>query len=96
MGIVNCANEQYGILPGDPAIERHFGRDWANALFVITGKVIDRAKSDGITTSDAANAIADELSDQPHPVWGHRSRTIIDALVHERWHTLAPLAVPEG
>jgi len=96
MGIVNCANEQYGILPGDPAIERHFGRDWENALFVITGKVIERAKSEGITTSDAANAIADELSDQPHPVWGHRSRTLIDALVRERWHTLAPLAVPEG
>jgi hypothetical protein len=57
--------------------------------------VIERAKSEGITTSDAADAIADELSDQPHPVWGHCSRNIIDALVRERWHTLAPLAVPE-
>lgn len=94
MGIVNCANEQYGILPEDPAIERHFGRDWDNALFVITRKVLERAKADGTTTSEAANAIADELSSQPHPVWGHRSRAVIDALVAEAWHKLAPIAFP--
>jgi len=96
MGIVNCANEQYGILPHDPAIERHFGRDWDNALFVITKRVIDRAKAEGTTTSEAANAIADELSDHPHPIWGHRSRAIIDALVGEKWQQRAPIATPAG
>lgn len=35
-GIVNCANEQYGRLENDPAIERHFGRDWENSCFNIT------------------------------------------------------------
>ena len=88
MGIVNCANEQYGILPNDPAIQRHFAREWDNALFVVTRRVLERAKRDGITTSDAANALADELSLQPHPIWGHRSRAIIDALVDEHWHDL--------
>lgn len=91
MGIVNCANEQYGILPGDPAIERHFSRDWDNSLFVITKSVLERAKTRGITTSEAANALADELSDQPHPIWGHRSRAIIDALEAEQWHALPPV-----
>ncbi len=92
MGIVNCANEQYGILPEDPAILRHFGRDWDNALFVVTRKVLERAKAEGTTTSVAANAIADELSETPHPLWGHRSRTILDALVAENWHRLEPIA----
>jgi glutamate dehydrogenase/leucine dehydrogenase len=95
MGIVNCANEQYGILPEDPAIRRHFGRDWDNALFVVTRKVLERAKAEGTTTSVAANSIADELSNQPHPVWGHRSRAIIDALVAENWHRLEPIALDD-
>jgi glutamate dehydrogenase/leucine dehydrogenase len=86
MGIVNCANEQYGHVPGDPAIERHFGRDWDNSVFVITRRALELATSEGITTAAAANRLADELSLQPHPIWGHRTRAIIDGLVADRWH----------
>ncbi|MCU0691607.1 MAG: amino acid dehydrogenase [Polyangiaceae bacterium] len=85
MGIVNCANEQYGVLPDDPAVLRHFGRDWDNALFVVTRAVLARAAASRTTTSQAANCLADELSAQPHPIWGHRGRAIMDALVAERW-----------
>lgn len=81
MGIVNCANEQYGKVPDDPAILRHFGRDWENAVFVVTKRVLERAAREGITTSMAANALADEACRVPHPIWGHRGRSIIDGLV---------------
>ncbi|MFO0632383.1 MAG: hypothetical protein U0168_05995 [Nannocystaceae bacterium] len=84
MGIVNCANEQYGRVEPDPAIERHFGRDWDNAVYVITRRVLERAAKDGVTTSTAANALADEACRVPHPIWGHRGRAIIESLAAER------------
>ncbi len=86
MGIVNCANEQYGQVPGDPAIERHFGRDWDNSVYLVTRKALELAASQGITTAAAANRLADELALVPHPIWGHRTRAIIDGLVADRWH----------
>ena len=86
MGIVTCANEQYGAMPHDPAIERHFGSDWDNALFVITQRVLARAAAEEITPAIAANRLADELARQPHPIWPGRSRQIIDGLLAARWH----------
>ncbi|MBC8069890.1 MAG: Glu/Leu/Phe/Val dehydrogenase [Deltaproteobacteria bacterium] len=77
MGIVNCANEQYGRLDHDPGIERHFGREWDNAVYVVVRRVLERATTDNITTSAAANALADEACRVPHPIWGHRSQAII-------------------
>lgn len=85
MGIVTCANEQYGVLPNDPAIERHYGRDWDNAIFVVTRRVLERAAREGTTPTAAANALADELGLEPHPIFGHRVRAIIDAVVAEGW-----------
>ncbi len=84
MGIVNCANEQYGRIDADPAIERHFGREWDNAVFVVTKRVLQRAADEGITTAAAANAMADEACSVPHPIWGHRGRAIVDAIVARR------------
>ncbi len=86
MGIVNCANEQYGQVPNDPAIERHFGRDWDNSVYVITRRALELAAAQGITTAAAANRLADELALVPHPIWGHRTRSIIDGLIADRWH----------
>jgi glutamate dehydrogenase/leucine dehydrogenase len=86
MGIVSCANEQYGHVPGDLAIERHLGREWDNSVFVITRKVLERAEHDGITTAAAANRLADELARIPHPAWPDRTRDIIAGLVATRWH----------
>ncbi len=85
MGIVSCANEQYGSLPNDPAIERHFGRSWDNSVYTITTQVLERAAREGITTAAAANALADEAGRVPHPIWGHRSRAILDSLVRDGW-----------
>ena len=89
MGIVHCANEQYGQLPHDPAIERHFGRDWDNSVYVITRRALELATAQGITTAAAANRLADELAVQPHPIWGHRTRAIVDGLLADQWHMQA-------
>ncbi len=85
MGIVNCANEQYGRLPNDPAIERHFDAEWDNSVANVVRRVLRSAKADGITTSQAANRLADELAEQPHPIWGHRAQAIISSLVANHW-----------
>lgn len=85
MGIVNCANEQYGSLPDDPAIERHFGRTWENSVYAITRAVLELAGREGITTASAANRLADQACALPHPMWGHRGRAIAAALVREGW-----------
>jgi glutamate dehydrogenase/leucine dehydrogenase len=85
MGIVNCANEQYGNLPADPAIERHFSRDWDNAVFVVTQRILALAKAENTTTSIAANILADEACREPHPIWGHRGRAIIEGLLADDW-----------
>ena len=86
MGIVQCANEQYGSLPGDPAIERHLGRDWSGSVYQTTLRVLERAATDRALPSDTANRMADELAVEPHPIWGHRGHAIIEALRFERWH----------
>ena len=85
MGIVNCANEQYGQVPSDPAIERHLGREWENSVFVITKRVLADAKAKAISSSLAANQLADELSLIPHPIWGHRGAQIIEGLIADNW-----------
>ncbi len=85
MGIVHCANEQYGHVTNDPAIHRHFGRDWDNSVHVITRQTLALAERDGITTAAAANRLADVLAEQPHPIWGHRGQAIIAGLVADNW-----------
>ena len=85
MGIVNCANEQYGNLPDDPAIARHFSRDWESSVFNVTRDVLRRALDENTTPARAANKLADELMQHPHPIWGHRSKEIVHALLKEGW-----------
>jgi glutamate dehydrogenase/leucine dehydrogenase len=90
MGIVNCANEQYGRVPDDPAIQRHFGRDWDNAVYVITQRILERSAQEETTTSTAANLLADELARQDHPIWPDRGRQIIAGLVADGWQARDP------
>ncbi len=86
MGIVSCANEQYGYVEDDPAIQRHFGREWDNSVFKITQQTLRLAAAEGITTAAAASRIADELASHPHPIWGHRGAAIIRTLLAAKWH----------
>jgi len=85
MGIVNCANEQYGSILNDPAIARHFDRDWPGSVHRVTRAVLGRAAAAGTTSSAAANALADELAEQPHPIFPDRAAAIIRGLLEEGW-----------
>lgn len=85
MGIVNCANEAYGDVPNDPMIEQHLGRDWEQSVFNATRRVLLSARETGQTTAAAANALADELSEQLHPIWPLRGQQIIEGLVTRGW-----------
>lgn len=86
MGIVTCANEQYGVFPNDPALLRHFDRDWDGSLWNVTRRVLELSVARGITPTQAARSLADELCELPHPLWGERARTIVDSLISSRWH----------
>ncbi len=89
MGIVNCANEQYGVFSEDQAISRHFDPTFEESVFQVTRRVLERAKQQHITTTEAANRLADEYAEIPHPIWGHRGRLIIDSLIRDRWQDQA-------
>jgi len=89
MGIVNCSNEQYGRIPADPAIERHFDRRWESSIFAVTRRILERSRDEGVTTSQAAKALADEAIEQSHPIWGHRGWQIIERLITDGWESRA-------
>jgi glutamate dehydrogenase/leucine dehydrogenase len=85
MGIVQCANEQYGSLPDDPAILRHFDSSYDDSVYRVTLQVLERARTEGTTSTRAANQLADERMEQDHPLWPSRTQQIIDALRAEGW-----------
>ncbi|MEM8995707.1 MAG: Glu/Leu/Phe/Val dehydrogenase dimerization domain-containing protein [Acidobacteriota bacterium] len=86
MGIVNCANEQYGVFEGDPAIEAHLAKETPDGVFRRTLEVIERAARNERTPADEAVRLADELMVEVHPIWGHRGLQIIRRLVDEEWY----------
>jgi glutamate dehydrogenase/leucine dehydrogenase len=85
MGIVHCANEAYGSFPGDPAITRHFDPGWEGSVYRVTQNVLRRADTSGITSTEAANALADELANEPHPIFPDRTAAILESLLADGW-----------
>jgi leucine dehydrogenase len=85
MGIVNAANEQYGYVKNDPLFERHLSRDWEHSIFQTTLRMLRQSMQTGEPTGRIAVQMADRLSLEPHPIFGHRGRLIIDSLVADRW-----------
>jgi glutamate dehydrogenase/leucine dehydrogenase len=85
MGIVNSADEQSGWFAADPLIERHLARDWEHSVFQTTLRVLGESKTTGEPTGRIAVRQAEKLSLEPHPIFGHRGRQIIDSLVAEGW-----------
>jgi glutamate dehydrogenase/leucine dehydrogenase len=86
MGIVYCANEQYGYTQNDDFIERHLTPEWENGVFQKTLSVLKEAKETNQPTSKIAIKQATDMSMELHPVFGHRSQLIIDSLVKEEWY----------
>jgi glutamate dehydrogenase/leucine dehydrogenase len=92
MGIVNCANEAYGVIDDDPAVYAHFDREAPHGIYQRCLDVFKRAKQADSTPADEAIALADELSMQAHPIWGNRGQLIVDALVKSDWAQSKPIA----
>jgi leucine dehydrogenase len=88
MGIVNCANEQYGYVDNDPFIQRHLSRDWVHSVYQTTLQVLQGSQKHKEPPGKVALRIADELSYEIHPIFGHRGRQIIESLVAGNWHLM--------
>ena len=86
MGIVTCANEQYGYINNDPMIENHFSRNWEHSIFNRAMQVLSESKENNIPTAQIALKLADKLSREIHPIFGHRGKEIIKTLVENNWH----------
>jgi len=85
MGIVNCANEQYGYVNNDSIIEQHFSKDWEFSIYNTAIKVLKESNSSNQPTAEIALKVADELSKVNHPIFGHRGKQIINSLVENKW-----------
>lgn len=92
MGIVNCADEQYGRLQPDPAIERHLGWEWEHAIGPVVLKLLTQSEETGNPPLQEAAKRAEELMDQHHPIWPNRSRQIARAV----WEEFGARACPSA
>ena len=85
MGIVNCADEAFGSVDDDPAIEAHLGDRWENSIYRLSLEVLGEAARRGLPPARVALEIAEGRSREEHPIWGHRGQQIIDSLVASGW-----------
>jgi glutamate dehydrogenase/leucine dehydrogenase len=87
MGIVACSNEQAGSLPDDPFVLRHLEGEtgWKDSIYNVTQRVLRRAAAGKISSTEAAEELADERAQDPHPIWGSRTREIIESLWNQGW-----------
>ncbi|MAD60024.1 MAG: hypothetical protein CMH49_00740 [Myxococcales bacterium] len=83
MGIVNCANEQYGYVEQDPILNQHLSFSWEYSVYQTAQRVLTRASS-GESPHQSAVSLAEDLSQELHPIWGHRGQAIIASLTKER------------
>ncbi len=86
MGIVTCANEQYGYINNDPLIELHFSKEWEHSIYNRTKQVLGESEEKQKPTSEIALKLAGKLSKVNHPIFGHRGKDIIKSLVENKWH----------
>ncbi len=85
MGIVNCANEQYGVIENDPVIMAHLQQQTPTGIYQRCLEILHRAEESGRTPAEEAELLADQLSLERHPIWGNRGQFIIDSLVQSGW-----------
>jgi glutamate dehydrogenase/leucine dehydrogenase len=78
MGIVNCADEWMGYLESDI-------RDAAEHVYPDTLEVFQYAKDHKLTTTEAADQLADAKATILHPLIGHRGQRIIQYLIESGW-----------
>jgi len=85
MGIVNCANEQYGYVDNDPYFHRHLDKEWEHSIYKTSLEVLGNSKKSGLSPALEAIKLADHHAASLHPIFGHRANMIIQNLVAEGW-----------
>ena len=85
MGIVNCANEQYGYINDDPMILKHYDKNSEDSIYNRAMNVFNESKNKQKPTGQVALELADKLSKENHPIFGHRGEQIIKSLVNSNW-----------
>jgi glutamate dehydrogenase/leucine dehydrogenase len=86
MGIVNCANEQYGFVNDDPYIEKHLNKEWKYSIYQTSLQVLNETQKSNLPPAKVALKLAEKLSKEEHPIFGHRGLQIIDSLRKNNWH----------
>jgi len=81
MGIVTCANEQYGYVTDDEFIHQHYDKNWKYSIYATANQVFSESKEKNIPTGEIALDMAERLSFENHPIFGHRGEKIIDSLI---------------
>lgn len=76
MGIVQCADEQYGRLSPDPAVERHLGWDWEHAIGPLVLRLLKQSAETGAPPLTEAAKQAEAQMKQEHPIWPGRAEQI--------------------
>jgi len=90
MGIVHCANEQYGYVNNDIELKKHLEKNWDQSIYKLTLYVLNVAQDKNITTTESAIEIAQKLAKEKHPIFKHRTIEIIKSLVNLRWELQTP------
>lgn len=78
MGIVNCADEQYGYLASEIDIK-------LAEVYPSIYDLLEKSKADNISPQFKSLELAEELSRVEHPIWNHRGAKIIDYLIGSGW-----------
>ena len=79
MGIVGCADEQYGRLSPDPSIERHLGWEWENAIAPLVIRLLSDSSRRDVPPLVSAEEAALVAMNQDHPIWPKRAQQIAKA-----------------
>jgi leucine dehydrogenase len=95
MGIVHCADEQYGYVGDeDPRLAAHLGTSppapgvaaadgWENSIYNLSLAILAEAARRGEPPARVALRLAESRSREPHPIWGHRGAAIIRTLTRQ-------------
>ncbi len=74
LGIINCANEQYGYVKAD--IDREVELVYTDSLDLLA-----KAESKKQSPFVMANEIAAERLKEAHPIWGHRGPQLVEEVI---------------
>jgi glutamate dehydrogenase/leucine dehydrogenase len=85
MGVVQCANEQYGAPAPDAVVDAHLSPTAPHGIAATVRTVLERSRAEGLPPVEVADLVADEAAGERHPLWPGRGRAILETLLAERW-----------